>query len=124
MTSEQKIAKEIVSLLDYGTTQVDQAASDRLYAARRQAVAVAQARISPVASTGAGNFLLEHLHGQQAWKLPLLLLGVVLAALLLTQQITESGPVEEDALLLGSDLPPEAYLDKGFDAWLEPSSQH
>jgi hypothetical protein len=123
MTSEQNIAKKIVSLLDEGTTQVDRAASDRLYAARRQAVAAAQAKLAPVATSSVGNFLMEHLHGPQAWKLPLLLLGVALAALLLTQQMANRGPVVEDALLLGSDLPPEAYLDKGFDAWIERSSQ-
>jgi hypothetical protein len=32
-------------------------------------------------------------------------------------------PVDGDALLLASELPPEAYVDKGFDAWLEHSSQ-
>jgi hypothetical protein len=29
---------------------------------------------------------------------------------------------EIDAAVLTSDLPLDAYLDKGFDAWLKPSS--
>jgi hypothetical protein len=50
---------------------------------------------------------------------------VVSAALLVfvTLQHNYFEPVEADALLLASDLPPEAYVDKGFDAWLANTSR-
>lgn len=123
MTQEQDIAKRIVHLLDDNAARVDGAAFERLSAARRQAVAaaVARARAAPLAAAGVGHFLLEYLHGRRAWMV--LLVTAVLVSLAV-QQITHHAPVVEDALLLASDLPPEAYLDKGFDAWLERSSQY
>jgi hypothetical protein len=36
------------------------------------------------------------------------------------QQLGSTNNLENsDAFLLASDLPPEAYADKGFDAWIE-----
>lgn len=48
-----------------------------------------------------------------------MLVGVMLIAFYVAQQIGANRNLEEsDAFLLASDLPPEAYADKGFDTWL------
>ena len=48
---------------------------------------------------------------------------VAVLTFLVLQPYNTSEPIETDAMLLASDLPPEAYVDKGFDAWLANSSQ-
>lgn len=48
-----------------------------------------------------------------------MLVGAILLAFYAVQQIGSNRNLEEsDAFLLASDLPPEAYVDKGFDTWL------
>ena len=48
---------------------------------------------------------------------------VLLAALALCFAAGVAAEIEEiDAAVLTGDLPLDAYLDKGFDAWLKPSS--
>jgi hypothetical protein len=50
-------------------------------------------------------------------------LGAILLAFYAAQQFGSNANLEEgDAFLLASDLPPEAYADKGFDTWLVSKS--
>lgn len=126
MTREQDTAKKIVDVLNYGASELDQQTSEKLLAARRKAVA---AMVQPAyvahAEThlaGVGRYIGEHLHGHHAWMPAALVISAALLLLVVLQQ-NNSEPVEADALLLASDLPPEAYVDKGFDAWLENTSR-
>ena len=126
MTREQDTAKKIVDVLNYGTSELDQQTSERLLAARRKAVAaMTQPAYVAHAETnlaGVGRYISEHLHGHHAWMPTALVISAALLVLVVWQQ-NYSEPVEADALLLASDLPPEAYVDKGFDAWLENTSR-
>jgi zinc transporter ZupT len=112
--------------LNYGVSELDQQTSERLLAARRKAVAaMAQPAYVAHAETnlaGVGRYISEHLHGHHAWMPTALVISAALLVLVVLQQ-NYSEPVEADALLLASDLPPEAYVDKGFDAWLENTSR-
>lgn len=127
MTQERDTAKKIVEYLDEGTSALDSATVAQLAAARRQAVAampvpasVASARM---AHAGLGDFVVQHFHGRHAWMSMLAVLAIMLMVFAAIQKNYTQNPVEADALLLASDLPPEAYVDKGFDAWLQNSSQ-
>lgn len=131
MTQERDTAKKIVEILEHGTSNLDAATLARLASARRQAVAAmdGRARVAHVelAHAGLGRFVSTHLHGRHAWVSTLIALVIVLLVVAVVQKnwlvnMTWE-PVEADAQLLASDLPPEAYVDKGFDAWLEDSSQ-
>jgi hypothetical protein len=126
MTREQDTAKKIVDVLNFGTAELDDQTSGRLAAARKKAVAaMAQPAYAPQAEmslAGMGRYFTEHMHGQRSWMPMTLMLSAALLVFVVLQQ-HYSEPVE-DALLLASDLPPEAYVDKGFDAWLASSSQH
>ena len=65
---------------------------------------------------GAGGFPLRLL-------LATAVLGAGLVAIYLGQQDQRAADVEElDALLLTDDLPIDAYLDRGFEAWLKKVS--
>jgi hypothetical protein len=127
MTQEQDTARKIVDILEQGASELDAATCGKLAGVRQQAVA-AMAEAVPVAQVktahaGVGSLITEHLHGHRAWVPMALLLAATLLLFVVMQQQSAREPVEADALLLASELPPEAYLDKGFDAWLENSSQ-
>lgn len=125
MTREQDTAKKIVDALDYGTANLDRQTADTLVSARRKALAAAQpvyARQSQTALAGLGHSIQEYFHEHHGWMPAAIVVSAALLAFVVLQQ-HYSEPVEADALLLASDLPPEAYVDKGFDAWLENSSR-
>ena len=128
MTREQETARKIVQILEHGTSELDEATSEKLAAARRQAVAAmaegARSRHVVPAYAGSGHSLIEYLRGHHlSWAPALLGLLAALLVFSLWQQNTSKEPVATDTLLLASDLPPAAYVDQGFDAWLENSSQ-
>ncbi|PKO54450.1 MAG: DUF3619 domain-containing protein [Betaproteobacteria bacterium HGW-Betaproteobacteria-2] len=130
MKTEQEYAKEIVNLLDDSTSQLDRKVLDRLYAARMKAVGQLAARRQTSAASeaeGIGHVLRlsgDYMHQHRAIMPAVMLIGAVLIAFVITQQLTNQPAIEQsDAFLLGSELPPEAFVDKGFDAWLARSSQ-
>lgn len=126
MTGEQDTAKKIVDLLDEGTGHLDYQTSEKLSAARRKAVAAvaspAYAHHAQLSLTGLGHSVQEYFHHHH-W-MPMAIVASVALLLFVALQQHYSEPVEADALLLASDLPPEAYVDKGFDAWLKNTSRH
>lgn len=128
MTREQDTARKIIEVLDYGASELDDGTMAKLAEARKQALdAIAKPAYVAHAEThiaGIGRFIVEHMHGPRAWMPMALMLAAVLLVFIMLQQNSSSEPVGADALLLASDLPPEAYVDKGFDAWLENSSRH
>jgi hypothetical protein len=126
MKNEHDTARDIVGLLEESTRQLDRKIVARLADARQQAVAAMQAQ-APIAagSSGLGHLILRYM-GQHRFVMPTAMMcGAVLLAFIVTQQFTGLDSHEQgDAFLLASDLPPEAYLDQGFDEWLERTSQH
>ena len=104
----------------------DAVVSARLAEAR--SLALANQRKSRVGTWNllAGNFSL----GNQGpfeiagrYVLPLVVLVLGLMAVNLWQQHQQAIEIEEiDTAVLTGDLPIDAYLDKGFDAWLKRSS--
>lgn len=128
MTREQDTAKKMVEVLNYGASELDKGTTEKLAAARQQALkAMAQRAYVSHAETsiaGIGRYIVEHMHGPRAWMPMALILAAALLLFIVAQQNSSTEPVEADALLLASDLPPEAYVDKGFDAWLQNSSRH
>lgn len=127
MTHESDTAKKIKALLEHGVLSMDMAIASRLAEARARAVAAASSRTSTQAGTLAGGVLRlasAHLYGWRVRLVSAALLATTAFALIMLQN--ENGmqqlPVETDTLLLASDLPPEAYIDQGFHAWLENSS--
>lgn len=129
MTHEQQIAQKVARIMEDGISGLDAATTDKLADARRQAVAIAgapmhAAQAETIHAVGTRLLSGHHVHGHRSWIAALVLLTLGLLALFAWQQPSTSRvPVETDTLLLASELPPEAYVDKGFHAWLEDSSQ-
>ena len=127
MTNEKETAKEIIGWLDESATKLDAHIVAGLTKARQRAVSVLIQRQSVRATEGAGSVLRlfnEYFSNHRAMMSTALVGSAVFVALLVTQQFSRQDNLEQgDGFLLASDLPPEAYLDKGFDVWLERSSQ-
>jgi len=122
MMNEPQFGNTIRQALNRRAAQVSPAVLERLRAAREQALArqlvERTERVAALAAAGGeprgwGGFSLR-------WVLPALVLVAGLATILTWQQTFRVAEVEDvDARLLTDDLPIDAYLDKGFQAWLK-----
>jgi len=128
MNQEQETAREIIRLLDEKAAVLDDKIVSRLASARQQAVSAhaQRARVSADAQSGGLLRLFgDYIHHHRALMSTAALCGAVLIAFVVTQQMSGQDVSEQgDAFLLSSELPPEAYADKGFDTWLAQNSQH
>jgi hypothetical protein len=123
-TNEAQFANKVRHLLNQGM-RVDAVTAERLRAARERALLAGKAERVPVLAWadnvlgsvgGLGGLSLRVL-------LPIALIALCVAATHTWQQSQRLAEIEEiDALLLTDDLPIDAYLDRGFDAWLKKSS--
>lgn len=130
MKTEQETAKEIISLLDESANKLDRKVLDRLYASRMKAVShlVAHRQEVPAQSgEGSGSVLSlfgNYLHQHRIAMPAAIICSAALVAFIATQQLVSQPSIEHgDAFLLGAELPPEAFLDKGFDTWVARTSQ-
>ena len=120
--NELQFGNRIRHALNRRAVQLRPDTLERLRAARQQPLAVQKAAQPERAfalvgalqgSRGWGGFSLR-------WLLPALVLAAGLAAIFSWQQTFRVAEVEEvDARLLTDELPIDAYLDKGFQAWLK-----
>jgi hypothetical protein len=130
MKTEHDTAKEIISFLDESTTQLDREVLDRLYAARMKAVGQLAERKQVATATegdGVGHVLRvfgDYMRQHRAVMPAVMICSAALVAFVATQQLVTQPALEQgDAFLLGAELPPEAFLDKGFDTWVARTSQ-
>lgn len=127
MKDENQFAQKIVAVLEFGAQSVDAATAARLADARQKALTVLAsnhaAPMYPVLSDWGRLVEFSHHGGYRFWLPLLLLLAALSVALSFTLPTRNSQPIDADALLLASELPPEVYADKEFVAWLEHSSQ-
>lgn len=137
-TQEEDFARKLKGYLDQGSLDLRPGLAFRLQQAR--AAALAQARGEPLpeevpglagahelagaggGTMGGGSRTGRPVYAQfRLW----LALGIMAAALLGYQQWTAWQNLEDlqdlDAQILTSDLPIDAYLDRGFQLWLKTS---
>ena len=126
--NEIKFANKIRQALNEGS-RVDARIAERLRAARERAIASRKPEREPALAWarstasgviggfgGVGGFSLRLV-------LPTVLLVVGLVAIYSWQREQSAADIEElDAHLLTDDLPIDAYLDRGFEAWLKKTS--
>ncbi len=126
MSREEQFARQICRVLDRGAAQLDPGVAERLRAARERALQRQPVLVSGAILVGAGGTALL---GDDEQKHPLRTALAILALLLGVglsyywngfSQASQNEAI--DSALLADDLPPNAYLDRGFQAWLEKDS--
>ena len=119
--NEQLFANKVCQVLDRGT-RVAPATAERLRAARERALDARRLERAP-ALAWADNVLGSLGGPSGVWLrlvLPTLFVVLSVAAIYTWQQNQRLAETEEiDAELLTDDLPIDAYLDRGFEAWLK-----
>jgi hypothetical protein len=121
--NEREFATKVKENLNFGLGRIDAKIAMGLEAARKQALEAyepAHAHAMQWAGGHGGRAHGKH-HPMRRW-LSLAMLLVALGGALYWQQ-TMQDEEEVDAALLGDDLPVDAYLDHGFQEWLDRSSQ-
>jgi Protein of unknown function (DUF3619) len=127
MNNEAEISTKIARYLDNGAAQLKAGTAYRLQLAREQALArlAEPQRASDFALASAGGGTLgggrSVLADVRVWIGILLIVGGVLFYQYwqTAQQVREI--TDTDAAILTSDLPIEAYVDRGFQNWLKHS---
>ena len=119
MNTEREFAYKVRHHLNQGTDQLDRKTVDRLFAARQNALAhqaVAGARLS---LAGAGHVAADLIFPKARALIAMVGLAVGVAGVSTWNELEKAAENEEiDSALLADDLPINAYLDKGFQAWL------
>ena len=126
MKNEENVARKIVAVLEADLDTLDTSTTARLQAARQQAVAAMappqHAAVENPVLAGWGQVVDFSHHGGYRFWLPVMLLLAILMTMMGSMTSLTNEPIDTDAMLLASDLPPEAVADKEFVAWLENSS--
>lgn len=116
---EEQIAHHIADILDGRARHLAPDVTQRLSAARSAAV-TQLTQLQAVSHHGIhhdGNVL--QWFGHHRVTSAALIIGAMLIAIIAVQYVNLNHNIEHsDAFLLASDLPPEAYADKGFNAWV------
>ena len=120
--NEQQFANKVRQALDQGARRVDARLAERLRAARERALA--GRRPERVPAVAWADNVLGNIDGLGGFWLRLVLPAVFVllsvGAIYMWQQNQRLAEIEEiDADLLTDDLPIDAYLDRGFEAWLK-----
>ncbi|MEY3883280.1 MAG: hypothetical protein RIS87_148 [Pseudomonadota bacterium] len=120
--SDADVAHYVVDLLDDHAQHLTAVTAKRLLVARNLAV---RQMVDSQAVQSGGHTLAWF--GDQLERHRTVSAAIILCAILLAfytaQQFGWNANLEDsDAFLLASDLPPEAYADKGFDTWLVSKS--
>ena len=122
--NEQEFALRIKQELDLGSHRLPASVQSRLQAARLQALDRKPARVGVLSLAGIGRLVEEHAREWLAQVVSAVALSLMMVAgshLTATQRAVENEEI--DSALLSDDLPIDAYLDRGFVAWLKRNSQ-
>ncbi|HRE16901.1 MAG TPA: DUF3619 family protein [Rhodocyclaceae bacterium] len=123
--TEERFASRIRQALNHSLDDVPPTALRRLEAARHHALSrQKQAETAPVLASEFANLGNHRLFNSPAHQrlrtllaISALILGMAIAAYWQADDYIAS-IVDVDSALLADELPPEAFLDKGFSTWL------
>ena len=123
--TEEQVALYMSNLLNDHAQRIHAVTAQRLLTARSLAVEHLASQQAVQGVHQSGNVLqwlgghVGQYFGRHRVMSAAMLTGVMLLTFFATQQFELNSNLEDsDAFLLASDLPPEAYADKGFDTWL------
>jgi hypothetical protein len=121
--NELQFPYQVRHYLDQGTERMDRDTARRLHGAREKALAHVPVSSSRLGLAGLGQLSHDWLWPALRSLIALLLVVLGVAATSYWDSVQQAAETEEvDTALLADELPIDAYLDRGFDAWLKHSS--
>ncbi|MCL2658468.1 MAG: DUF3619 family protein [Betaproteobacteria bacterium] len=123
MSAENQLARRIVTELNHSLQGIEPSITERLRAARAEALAHHRVRAHALSLAGIGHGLADiwFSHGRSA-LIAAAIIGILIAGGIWRDNERVSELTEVDSALLSDDLPIDAYLDHGFDRWLKHDS--
>ena len=125
-TQVDQFGQASAALLRQGTQSIPQGIKDRLYAARMKAISLKKpdkVHIQKAVLAGSGRNWTSGSNGlwdSMGWIAPLVVLVFGLIGIAQWQDDSRINDIAEvDAALLSDDVPPDAYADSGFMAFLK-----
>ena len=123
MNQETEFSYKIRQVLNHGTENLDSVIAKRLHASRQAALGHQRVAVRGLQLAGIGHLFSDAVHGHGRAILAAIALLIGASSSYVWQKFEQAAEYEEvDSALLADDLPPAAYLDHGFRAWLERSS--
>lgn len=124
MNTENEFAYKVRQVLNHGVETLGLNTAKRLQAARQAALEHQRVPVRGLQLAGAGHLLADTVLGHSRMILAALALTLGASGSYVWRLYDQAAEYEEiDSALLADELPPAAYLDRGFRAWLDRSSQ-
>lgn len=118
MNPEKESAQLIASLLNEEAQRLDMRTTARLEKARSQAVEMHAKKQTIITNAGTGQLVMGYLQHHRMLFSSVIVIFLATLTFVAEQKPVHMPDMHSDAFLLGSELPPEAYVDRGFDSWL------
>jgi hypothetical protein len=123
MNEDTEFGYKARQILNQGVDDLDRAVADRLHGARQIALNCQKAPVAGLRLAGIGRDLEFSVLANARSLVAVLALIVGATGTYYWNAFEQAQEYEEiDSALLADELPPSAYLDRGFQAWLERAS--
>ncbi len=117
--TEREFAYKVRHYLNQGTEDLDCKTVDRLFQARQKALARQEVAGAQLGLAGMGHVTFDLILPYARTLIALIGLAAGVVGVSIWNDFERAAEYEEiDSALLADDLPINAYLDKGFQAWL------
>lgn len=119
MNTEREFAYKVRHYLNQGTDELDRKAANRLFEARQNALAHQKVAGAQLSLAGVGHVASDVILPYARTLIALVGLAIGVAGVSVWNDFEKAAEHEAiDSALLADDLPINAYLDRGFQAWL------
>jgi len=123
MKDESEFGYKARQVLNLGLDTIDRNVGARLHEARQKALARQRVSVRTLSLAGVGQDIEFAFFAHARTLLAILALTVGATGTYYWNAFEQAREYEEiDSALLTDELPPSAYLDRGFHAWLEHAS--
>ena len=123
MNEDTEFGYKARQILNQGVDALDRKVAGRLHQARQAALNLQRVPVSGLRMAGIGHTLELAFFSNARNLLAVMALSVGAMGTYYWNAFEQAQEFEEiDSALLAGDLPPSAYLDRGFHAWLERAS--
>ncbi|MBX9849117.1 MAG: DUF3619 family protein [Rhodocyclaceae bacterium] len=123
MNEELKFAQKISHALDHGNDDLDPKLASRLHAARMAALDHQRQPVAVFSLAGIGHLTADFFRSSFVPAILAFALIIGAAGTLYVDDLMQADENEElDSALLSDELPINAYLDDGFQIWVNASS--